>query len=98
MEKVSKKQQFRNKPYIDPRTGNVIKIGSKEYKALEKIYGEPNKVKSPTSLKLISVNKIAYKKLIKDGYTDQGIFENYHQKNMLLMFPLLNPLLNPLKK
>lgn len=46
-------------------TGNDVKVGSKEYKQLVKTYGEPNKIKSPLSAKLISVGKGEYNKLIK---------------------------------
>ena len=72
----SLKEQFKNKPYINPQTKQIIVIGSNEYMQLEKKYGEPYKIKSPVSRKLISINKVAYKKLIKDGYTDQQIYEN----------------------
>jgi hypothetical protein len=83
MEKLSNKKQFKAKPYINPKTGEVIKVGGKEYNKLVKLYGEPNKVKSPTSHKLISVNKIAYKQLIKSLYTDQEIFYNLPKTNKL---------------
>lgn len=72
---ISKKEQFRSQPYIDPDTKNVIPVGGKEYKQYEKKYGEPYKVRSPKSHSLITVNGGAYKTLIKDGYTDQQIFE-----------------------
>src|SRR5258708_8081026 len=72
---LSKKNQFKKTPYIDPRNGQEIIIGSKEYKQLVKLYGEPLKIKSPKTKHLISVNKISYKNLIKEGYTDKQIIE-----------------------
>jgi hypothetical protein len=77
-----------SRPNIDPITGSVIKIGGPEYRKLVDKYGEPNKIKSPKSNKLISVNKGEYKKLIKSGYTDNrllykiDIINNANNKNV----------------
>lgn len=62
-------EQFRHNPNIDPKTGQEIQIGSPVYQKLVKKYGEPYKIKSPKSNKLISIGKGEYNKLIKDGYT-----------------------------
>lgn len=75
-ESKSTKEAFRTQPYIDPKTNTIIQVGGKEYKQLEKKYGEPYKVKSPKSKTLITVGGVAYKNLIKDGYSDQQIFEH----------------------
>jgi hypothetical protein len=71
---LSKKNQFLSNPTINPDTKENVVVGSNEYKQLEKKYGEPHKIKSPKSHKLISVNKGEYKKLIKEGYTDKQLF------------------------
>ena len=81
MESISLKEQFKMLPTINPKTGEEVQIGSKEYYVLVHKYGKPNKIKSPESHKMISVGKIAYNKLIKQGYTD---------KNLLLNEPLNN--------
>jgi hypothetical protein len=54
---LSNKQKFKKYPYLDPVSNKTIVIGSKEYKQLVKKYGEPHKVKSPTTQHLIAVNK-----------------------------------------
>lgn len=69
----SKKSQFKSNPLIDPVNGKAIKINSKRYNELIDKYGEPNKINSPKSKKLISVGKGEYKKLIKEGYTDNQL-------------------------
>lgn len=72
MERQSSKLKFLTNPNKDPKTGIPIKIGGKEYKHLEEKYGTP-KIKSPKTQKKISVNKGEYKKLIKEGYTDDQL-------------------------
>ena len=44
---MTKGKLFRTRPFYNPRTNEVIKIDSKEYKKLEEKYGEPVKIKSP---------------------------------------------------
>jgi hypothetical protein len=70
---MNRSDQFKSKPTINPKTKTPVKIGSEEYKKLEERYGEPNKIKSPKTSKKISVNKGEYKKLIKEGYTDDEL-------------------------
>jgi hypothetical protein len=72
---LSKKNQFKQNPSIDPYNHTSIVIGSKRYKELVTKYGEPNKIKSPKSKKLISVGKGEYKKLKLSGYTDNQLIE-----------------------
>ena len=67
-------EQFRKQPNIDPISKNEIVIGGKEYNKLVKTYGEPNKIISPKTGRKIAVNKGEYKKLIKEGYTNQQLF------------------------
>ncbi len=88
VEKPSKKdfgELFRTKPSYHPKTNEIIKIGGTEYKKLEKKYGEPNKIKSPKTQTKIGVNKGEYKKLIKEGYTNDqllyGIIDNKNKNN-----------------
>ena len=66
-------EAFKTLPIIDPRTGDDIKINSKEYKQLVKLYGEPYPIQSPSNGKMIPVGKVAYNNLIKQGYTDKEI-------------------------
>lgn len=66
-------EQFKLVPYINPKTGEEIIIGSPEYNKLVKKYGEPYKIKSLKSGVLIQVGKGAYMNLKKDGYTDKQI-------------------------
>jgi hypothetical protein len=99
--KASKKTNFRNNPSIDPITGDTIKIGSKKYKQLVEKYGEPNKIRSPKTNKLIGINKIEYKKLKKEGYTDNQLImneikifnidgKNYTENELLMMINYYN--------
>ena len=71
--KSSRKTKFITSPTIDPRTGNKITIGSKQYKQLVERYGEPNKIISPKTGSKINIGKGEYKKLIKQGYTDDEL-------------------------
>ena len=64
----SHRQKFHTNPTIDPKTGTVVKIGSKEYKKLVDKYGEVKR-KSPKSQHMITVGKGEYKKL-KSEYTE----------------------------
>lgn len=64
---------FRTKPSFHPKTNEPIVIGGKAYNKLEEKYGEPNKIKSPKTQSKIGVNKGEYKKLIKEGYTDNQL-------------------------
>ncbi len=77
-------QQFYDQPNVDPRTGKKIIVGKCVYNQLVKLYGEPPKITSPKSKTKICVNKDAYKKLIKEGYTDDellyGIKTNKNSK------------------
>lgn len=75
---MSTKQKFLSSPNKDPKTGEIIKIGGKRYKALEEKYGTP-KIKSPKTQFKIGVGKGEYKKLIKEGYTDDQLL--YNKKN-----------------
>jgi|SRR5438445_7765223 len=68
--------QFKSHPNVNPVTQQTVVVGSKDYKKLVKLYGEPNKIKSPKSQSLIGVNKGEYKKLIKQGYTDNQLIGN----------------------
>lgn len=74
---LSLKEQFRLVPYINPKTGEEIVIGSLEYNKLVKKYGEPNKIRSPTSKALIQVGKGAYITLKKEGYSDKELILGY---------------------
>lgn len=69
------KQKILSFPNKDPKTGEMIKIGGKRYKALEEKYGTP-KIKSPKTQFKIGVGKGEYKKLIKEGYTDDQLLYN----------------------
>jgi len=71
--KLSKRKQFFYNPTIDPNTHQSIEINSDKYKQLVKKYGEPTKIKSPKSNKLISIGKGEYNKLKSDGYTDNQL-------------------------
>lgn len=71
--KLSLKKQFRTVPFINPKTGTEVVIGSPEYYKLVKKYGEPYKIKSLKSQKMISVGKGAYINLIKSGYSDKQL-------------------------
>jgi hypothetical protein len=95
------KTKFINNPSVDPITGETIKIGSKKYKNLIEKYGEPNKIKSPKTNKLIGVNKTEYKKFIKEGYTDKQLLmneikifkvggKNYTENELLMMINYYN--------
>jgi hypothetical protein len=77
--KVSSKQKFLLYPNQDPKTGEKIKIGGKQYKQLEEKYGTP-KIKSPKTDNKIGVGKGEYKKLIKEGYTDQQLLYGINTK------------------
>lgn len=87
---LSKKNLFLKNPYINPDTNENVVIGSKEYKQLVKKYGEPHKIKSPKSNKLIGVNKGEYKNLIKSGYTDTQLFNLPKQANMTYTIKNIN--------
>jgi hypothetical protein len=77
--KLSSKQKFLLYPNQDPKTGENIKIGGKQYKQLEEKYGTP-KIKSPKTESKIGVGKGEYKKLIKEGYTEQQLlYGNIHE-------------------
>lgn len=52
------KEQFKKLPIIDPKTGESIEILSKKYYKLVNKYGEPYKIKSPKSGKMISIGKV----------------------------------------
>jgi hypothetical protein len=71
---ITKKELFKKHPNIDPYNGEIIEINSKRYNELVNKYGEPNKIKSPKSNKLISVGKGEYKKLKHEfKYTDEQL-------------------------
>lgn len=76
-QQITKKDLFKSNPTIDPRTGENIEINSIEYNQLVNKYGEPNKIKSPKSNKLISIGKGEYKKLKTEGYTDEQLLTQY---------------------
>ena len=63
---------FRKNPSINPVTGESVKIGSVKYKKLTQLYGELS-IKSPKSNKKITIGKGEYKKLLKNGYTEQQL-------------------------
>lgn len=65
--------KFHTYPNIDPETSHKIIIGDLKYLQLVYMHGEPPKIKSPVSSRKIGVNKIEYKKLIKQGYTDDQL-------------------------
>lgn len=69
-------EQFKKIPYKNPMTNENIIIGSPEYKKLVKKYGEPNKIKSPKTGKLINIGKGEYIKLKNEGYTDEQLIMN----------------------
>jgi len=69
------KDKFLKDPMHDPKTGKLIKIGSKRYKQLVEKYGVP-KIKSPKTGYNISVGKGEYKNLLKQGYTDESLLVN----------------------
>lgn len=70
--KLSSKDKFLLYPNQNPKTGEKIEIGSKQYKKYEEKYGTP-KIKSPKTQAKIGVGKGEYKKLIKEGYTEQEL-------------------------
>jgi len=78
---LSKKDLFKSNPTIDPRNGHVITIGSKEYKQLVNKYGEPHKIKSPKTNKLISIGKGTYNQLKTLGYTDDQLIYQHNKLN-----------------
>jgi hypothetical protein len=84
---LSLQEQFRLVPYINPKTGAEVVIGSPEYNILVKKYGEPNKIKSPKSNVLIGVGKGAYVQLLKEGYSNKelilGINVNKTNKELI---------------
>lgn len=65
--------KFHTYPNIDPDTSQKIIIGDLKYLQLVNMHGEPPKIKSPISSRKIGINKIEYKKLIKQGYTDDQL-------------------------
>lgn len=75
------KKQFKLTPYINPKTGEQIQIGSTLYKNLVNKYGEPNKIRSPKTQRLIEVGKNTYNNLIKEGYTDKQLILGELLKN-----------------
>ena len=78
---MTRAERFRLNPTINPSTQEPVIIGSKEYNKLEEKYGPPLKIKSPKTQKKISVNKGEYKKLIKEGYTDDQLLYNKPVEN-----------------
>jgi hypothetical protein len=68
----SYKKQFHTNPLVNPKTGEEVKINSKEYKKLTDKYGDV-KIKSPKTGSKITVGKGEYNKLIKTGYTHQQL-------------------------
>lgn len=89
------KQKFHKNPNINPETGKFIKIGGQTYHRLNKKYGVPQ-IKSPKTGKSIAVGKIAYQKLLSEGYTEkellnitqndepyQKLSEGYTEKELL---------------
>lgn len=89
----STKSKFLTNPNKNPKTGEDMKIGGKKYKKLEEKYGVP-KIKSPKTQKKIGVNKGEYKKLIKEGYTDDQLLygkekEEIHEVHEDIMYNLL---------
>ncbi len=70
MESLSDK--FHKNPLVDPKTGNSIKISSKEYKKLVDQFGEV-KIKSPKTGHKITVGKGEYNKLLKEGYNESDL-------------------------
>jgi hypothetical protein len=85
------KQKFHNQPNVDPITGDIILINSKRYKELTKKYG-PVKIKSPVTNKKITVGKDKYKKLLKQGYTDEQLLNiqaNDLQLNNDIMYEIM---------
>lgn len=86
------KQLFHKNPNINPETGKHIKIGGQTYNKLTSKYGIP-KIKSPKTGQPIAVGKIAYKKLINQGYTEQQLltpyYENLKSKEPPTNIPLL---------
>jgi hypothetical protein len=79
MESLSEK--FHHNPLVDPKTGNSIKINSKEYKKLVDKYGEV-KIKSPKTGSKITVGKGEYNKLIKQGYSDDELINKEKLKKI----------------
>ena len=67
------KKQFYMKPNQDPKTGQKITVGDATYNTLVYKYGEPPKITSPKTNAKIAINKGEYKKLIKEGYTDDAL-------------------------
>lgn len=66
----SNKDKFLKNPTVHPKTGEKIKIGSKEFVKLAEKYGYP-KIKSPKSKTSIAIGKITYNNLIKNKeYTE----------------------------
>lgn len=74
-------EQFRHNPTIDPKTGQEIQIGSPAYKRLVTKYGEPYKVRSPKSDRLISIGKGEYNKLVASGYTFEKLKHGYQKES-----------------
>jgi hypothetical protein len=70
---MSKKQRFLTNPIVDPVDGKTIVVNKGRYKELANKYGEPNKIKSLKSQKLIGVGKGEWKKLMKEGYTPEQL-------------------------
>lgn len=93
-------EAFKILPIINPINGEDVKVGSKEYKKLVKMYGEPNKIKSPVSDKMISVGKGEYNNLIKQGYSEKELFvptktyivggKKYTEQELLMMIEFFN--------
>jgi Leucine-rich repeat (LRR) protein len=73
-----------NKPRQDPITGKKIKIGSDAYQHLVNEYGEP-KIRSPKTNNLITVNKITYNKLLKEGYTENELLSKSITNKMIIL-------------
>ncbi len=79
---MSKKQKFYIHPNKDPRNDKIIVIGDPVYKELVYLYGEPSKIVSPKTKSKIGVNKGEYKKLIKEGYTDDQLLYGDKSNNL----------------
>ena len=62
------REQFIKNPSVNPKTGEKIIIGGKEYRQLTSEFGDI-KVHSPETRREITVGKATYKKLLKQGYT-----------------------------
>ena len=82
------KQKFQANPTQNPITGEVVTIGGCKYKKLTDDYGDV-KIISPKTNSKINVGKGEYKKLLKEGYT---------QEELLALIPKIEYIQSPVSQ